>query len=198
MSDKSHVRRLESAPSTGVARGAWIAAGLVLVGLGGLGAVLPVLPTTVFFIGAAACFARSSPRLERWVLELPHVGPMVRDYRSGLGMPRRAKITASTAIAVAVGLSAAALASWPGRGAAVALGLVGIGYVTLRVPTRERVLAGLADASGSVVPVTVLGRPDLAGRGRPGRSTTASPAAPRDSEHRHYRAGEEEERDQAA
>ena len=51
------------------------------------------------------------------MLGLPHVGPLVRDYRSGLGMPRRAKATASTAIAIAVLLSAAALATWPGRGA---------------------------------------------------------------------------------
>ena len=133
-----------SVPARGVARGAWVAAGLALVGVGGIGAVVPVLPSTVFFIGAAGCFARSSPRLERWVLDLPHVGPLVRDYRNGLGMPRRAKATASTAIAVAVTLSAAALATWPSRGAALALGLVGIAYVTLRVPTRERVLAELA------------------------------------------------------
>ena len=129
-----------------IVRGAWMGAGLGLVGLGALGAVVPGLPTTVFFIGAAACFARSSPRLERWVLGLPHVGPLVRDYRSGLGMPRRAKVVASVAIAVAVTLSAIALPSWGMRLAVVALGLVGIGYVTLRVPTRERVLAARESA----------------------------------------------------
>jgi len=121
-------------------RWAWQGAGLSLVGLGTLGAVVPGLPTTVFFIGAAACFARSSPRLERWVLGLPHVGPLVRDYRSGLGMPRRAKVAAIAAIAVAVTLSAFALGSWAVRAAVVGLGLVGVGYVGLRVPTRERVL----------------------------------------------------------
>jgi uncharacterized membrane protein YbaN (DUF454 family) len=114
--------------------------GLFLVGLGTLGAVVPGLPTTVFFIGAAACFARSSPRLERWVLGLPHVGPLVRDYRDGLGMPRRAKAVANVAIAFAVTLSALALPSWAARVAVIALGLVGIGYVTWGVPTRERVV----------------------------------------------------------
>jgi len=159
-------------PARGVARGAWIVAGLVLAGIGSIGAVVPVLPTTVFFIGAAGCFARSSPRLERWVLNLPHVGPMVRDYRRGLGMPLRAKYTASAMIAVAVTLSALAIASWPGRGAAVGLGLIGIGYVTLRVPTRERVLEARGRGS-DVVPVTVLGGPDL-----PGRSRSGLPGAP--------------------
>jgi uncharacterized membrane protein YbaN (DUF454 family) len=168
-----------------------MAAGLGLVGVGGIGAVVPVLPSTIFFIGAAACFARSSPRLEAWVLGLPHVGPLVRDYRSGLGMPRRAKATASTAIAVAVLLSAAALATWPGRGAALALGLAGIGYVTLRVPTRERVLAQ-RDASGGVVPVAVLGGPDLAWGGRPGRPAAAA-AGERQPRHDERRQDDQQE-----
>ena len=185
-----------SAPGRGLTRGAWIAAGLVLVGIGGVGAVVPVLPTTVFFIGAAACFARSSPRLERWVLELPHVGPLVRDYRSGLGMPRRAKITASAAIGVAVTLSAIAVASWPGRGAAVGLGLMGIGYVTLRVPTRERVLAERACASGSIVPVSVLGGPDLSGRRGAGRAAAVSAAREGQGGHDGHR--HDEQRDQLA
>src|SRR5687767_9214697 len=102
--------RQTPAPPPGVARNPvarwlWISAGFVLVGIGGLGMILPVLPTTVFFIGAAACFARSSPRFERWVLNLPRIGPLVRDYRAGLGMPRRAKYIAISMIVVAVGLS---------------------------------------------------------------------------------------------
>lgn len=124
-----------------LARGVWTGTGLVLVGVGGVGMVVPGLPTTVFFIGAAACFARSSPRLERWVLGLPGVGPLVRDYRAGLGMPRRAKALAVAAIVVATTLSVIAIPSWPVRAAVAALGLVGAGYVGLRVPTRERVLA---------------------------------------------------------
>jgi len=80
----------------------WMVVGLVLVGIGGLGVVLPGLPSTIFFIGAAACFARSDPRLERWVLGLPAIGPTVRDYRLGLGMPRRAKVVA---ISMIVGVS---------------------------------------------------------------------------------------------
>ena len=122
-------------------RRAWMVVGLLLVGLGGLGVFVPGLPTTVFFIGAAACFARSSPRLERWVLNLPRIGPLVRDYRDGLGMPRKAKITAVLAIVVAVSLSAWAIASWLVSGIVIAAGLVGIGYILGRVPTRERVLA---------------------------------------------------------
>ena len=101
-----------------ITRWLWLTAGFIFVGLGGLGMLLPVMPTTIFFICAAACFARSSPRFERWVLNLPHIGPLVRDYRSGLGMPRRAKIIAISMIAVVITLSSLAIPSWTGRLAA--------------------------------------------------------------------------------
>ena len=122
-------------------RWTWMICGLLLVGIGGLGIVLPVLPTTVFFIGAAACFARSSPRFEQWVLDLPRIGPMVRDYRRGLGMPRRAKYIAVAAIMSAILLSSIVIPSWTGRALAIAFALVGVWYILAHVPTREAVLA---------------------------------------------------------
>jgi len=114
----------------GVSRVVWLVAGMVAVALGGIGVVVPGLPTTIFFIVAASCFARSSPRFERWVLDLPKIGPMVRDHRDGLGMARRTK-----AIALAM--------MWVGI--LVAVGLVGTAYILWRVPTRERVLAARTD-----------------------------------------------------
>ena len=126
---------------TAVARGAWMAVGFGAVGLGGLGVVVPGLPTTGFFVLAAWCFARSSPRFERWVLSLPGIGPMVKDHRDGLGMPRRAKVIAISMMVVAVGLSAGFALSWlPARLAVLAAGVVGVWYVGWRVPTRERVI----------------------------------------------------------
>jgi uncharacterized membrane protein YbaN (DUF454 family) len=120
----------------------WMTAGLLSVAVGGIGVVVPGLPTTVFFVVAAACFARCNPRFERWVLELPRIGPLVRDHREGLGMPRRAKVLAVTMILV--------FSIWSGvfaidhraiGGLVVLLGLVGVWYVSFRVPTREQVLA---------------------------------------------------------
>lgn len=119
----------------------WFAAGWVAVGLGGLGVIVPGLPTTVFFIVAAACFARCSPRFEQWVLDLPRVGRMVRDHRAGLGMPRRAKAVAVAMIVVFAGASGIFVIENRAVGAAVVvLGLVGVAYVLFRVPTREKVL----------------------------------------------------------
>jgi len=124
-----------------IARTGWLGLGLVCVGLGGVGVVVPGLPTTVFFIVAAWAFARSSPRLEAWVLGLPRIGPMVVDHRNGLGMPRRAKAVAIGAIVVFVALSAWLVDSVVVRGVVIAAGLVGIGVIAIHVPTRETVLA---------------------------------------------------------
>jgi uncharacterized membrane protein YbaN (DUF454 family) len=121
----------------GPLRWMWLAGGFLAVGLGGIGVIVPGLPTTVFFIVAAACFARSSPRFERWVLDLPRVGPLVRDHRAGLGMPRRAKLLAVTMIlAAATGSGLFAIDNRAVGGFVVALGLVGAWYVLFRVPTR--------------------------------------------------------------
>jgi len=130
-----------TAPARRAARLLWLLAGLACVALGGIGIVVPGLPSTIFFIGAAACFTRSSPRLERWVLGLPGVGALVRDHRAGLGMPRRAKAWAIGSIVAFSGLAVLAVDRVGFRLAVAALVAVGVWVVAVRVPTRERVLA---------------------------------------------------------
>lgn len=118
-----------------VRRLAYVSGGLVCVGLGGLGLVVPGLPATIFFIGAAACFSRSHPRLEQWVLGLPRVGPAVRDYRAGLGMPRRAKQWAIGSIVVFSTISVVVLDPLIVRLLIAVVAAIGVWYVGVRVPT---------------------------------------------------------------
>ncbi len=65
--------------------------GFVLVGIGVLGMFLPVLPTTVFFLLAAWCFARSSVKFHHWLHHNRLFGKYLSNYRSGAGMTVRAK-----------------------------------------------------------------------------------------------------------
>lgn len=138
---------------TRLARALWFAGGWCAVAVGSIGIVVPGLPTTVFFIIAAACFSRSSPRFESWVLDLPRIGPMVRDHRDGLGMPRRAKVWALAMMWTAIVLSCVALRDRLAVGAAIGvLGVIGTAYILWRVPLRERVVAERA-AEGVTTPV---------------------------------------------
>jgi uncharacterized membrane protein YbaN (DUF454 family) len=78
----------------------YFAAGVVLLGAGIAGYILPVMPGTVFLILAAACFARSSLRLETWLVNHPKLGPSVVAWRQNGAIPRRAKIIAIGAMAI--------------------------------------------------------------------------------------------------
>lgn len=132
-----------SNPTTAGLRLPWLLLGLGCVAVGAIGVVVPGLPTTVFFIGAAACFGRSSDRLERWVMQLPGIGPAVKDFRYGLGMPRRAKAFAVASIVVFSSLGTVVLVEGAVTSAAIILAAaVGVIYILARVPTRERIVAG--------------------------------------------------------
>ncbi|CAN5205846.1 YbaN family protein [soil metagenome] len=74
--------------------------GLICVGLGIIGAVLPLMPTTIFLILAAGCFARSSPRLEKWLLDHPRFGPTLRNWRAEGAISKPGKIAACSGIGV--------------------------------------------------------------------------------------------------
>jgi uncharacterized protein len=129
-----------------VRRIAFFACGWIAVALGSIGIVVPGLPTTGFFVLAAWCFARSSPRFEQWVLDLPTIGPMVRDHRDGLGMPRRAKVLAIGMMLTACTLSSLAIGSPVPAAVIMGAGGVGTWYVGWRIPTREHELAQRAAA----------------------------------------------------
>jgi uncharacterized protein len=88
-----------------VARRFFLVLGFLFLGVGLVGVVLPLVPTTINLILAAYFFSRSSERWETWVLEHKRFGPLVRDFRSGLGIPLRAKVWAVALIAVTFTIS---------------------------------------------------------------------------------------------
>lgn len=69
----------------------WLAGGLVFVVVGMVGVVLPLLPTTPFLLLATYCFARSSPRLNNWLLNHPTFGPLINNWNETGSIDRRTK-----------------------------------------------------------------------------------------------------------
>lgn len=115
------------------ARGIYLVIGLFFVGLGAVGAFLPVLPTTPFMIVAAACFARSSTRLENWLLQHKRFGPLLIEWRQRGAIPPRAKL--ASLIGTIIGFVVFWICSSPGpllASAVAALMLFGLVYVFSR------------------------------------------------------------------
>lgn len=84
----------------------YLIAGLTAVALGSIGIVLPLLPTVPFMILAAFCFANSSPRLEKWLVEHKVFGVHIQNWRHQRAITRKGKWAAVAAFAVSIILAA--------------------------------------------------------------------------------------------
>lgn len=79
-----------------------LATGFLFLGVGAVGVVVPGLPTTIFVIIAAWCFARSNPNLEQRLLEHPRLGPPLIAWRKDRSISLPHKILAISMIALSV------------------------------------------------------------------------------------------------
>ena len=65
--------------------------GFFFLGLGAVGVVLPVMPTTPFVLLAAVCFSASNKRVAAWLQQNRIFGPFIENYRTkkGIGIPQK-------------------------------------------------------------------------------------------------------------
>lgn len=94
------------------ARHLYLALGWLCVTLGVIGAVVPLMPTTVFLLIAAWAFSRSSDRWHRWLREHAHFGEAIRAWEEHHAMPRRAKRIAFLALAASYVVTAYLFGPW--------------------------------------------------------------------------------------
>ncbi|MBQ8831565.1 MAG: YbaN family protein [Oscillospiraceae bacterium] len=70
----------------------WIVLGCIGVGLGAVGAVVPLLPAFPFLLLAAFSFAKSSERVHNWFTGTKLYKDNLEDYVAGRGMTWKTKI----------------------------------------------------------------------------------------------------------
>ena len=70
----------------------YVILGCIGVGMGAVGAVLPLLPSFPFLLLAAFCFAHSSEKLNNWFINTRLYKENLESYVQGKGMTRKTKI----------------------------------------------------------------------------------------------------------
>ncbi len=115
----------------------FLALGGLFVALGVAGIFLPLLPTTPFLLLAAACFARSSERFYRWLLNHPVLGATVREWREHRSLPRRTKWIAILTMAGTLTVSILFFVPQPALQIALAFFGVALAVYLYRIPSRN-------------------------------------------------------------
>jgi uncharacterized membrane protein YbaN (DUF454 family) len=98
-------RTVDQLPSP-IRRTVYFSVGATSVALGVIGILVPLWPTTCFLLLAGWCFARSSPRAERWLHENRVFGRYLRDYREKGIISSRVRHTSLAVLWLFIGVSA--------------------------------------------------------------------------------------------
>ena len=93
MSQNSKTALKTSTPKK-IVRAFFFITGSISLVLGGIGIVLPILPTTPFLLLALACYLRSSERMTQWMLTNKYFGKYIKNYKEGKGIPLKTKLFA--------------------------------------------------------------------------------------------------------
>ena len=112
----------------------WALIGFVFLGIGAVGLVLPLWPTTIFWIVAVFCLAESHPKVRDWIYARPGIGPIVQDFVERGEISRKSKYVAIGGMLLACALSGWFLRASP-LALAILVGAIAIGI--LFVATRR-------------------------------------------------------------
>ena len=112
-------------------------AGTVFLILGGVGIVLPLLPTTPFLLLAAVCYARSSESWYHWLLHNRWFGSYIRNWHEGKGIPMKTKVLSILFLILTLGYSAAFVVPFLIGKVALIIVAVCVSVHILSLPTLE-------------------------------------------------------------
>ena len=82
----------------------WLVLGFIGLGLGAVGAVMPLLPAFPFLLLAGMSFAKSSSRLHEWFLNTKMYKENLESFLKGRGMTKKAKLRVSLTLTLTMGI----------------------------------------------------------------------------------------------
>ncbi len=100
-----------------------------------LGIFLPLLPTTPFVLLAAWCFSRSSTRFHSWLTQHRFFAPIIKDWQSGNGIPKKTRNRAIILMWISMGLSMLIIARPWAIATLFVIGIV-MSLVLFRMPVK--------------------------------------------------------------
>lgn len=116
----------------------FVALGCVSLGIGAVGAVLPLMPTFPFLLLAAFCFAKSSEKLHNWFTSTKLYQENLDDFMQGSGMTKRTKLRIMATVTALMAFGFAVMGRVPvGRVILVAVWVFHVVYFCFGIKTIE-------------------------------------------------------------
>lgn len=123
-----------------IGNGICIVLGFLFLGLGALGAVLPVLPATPFLLMAAALFAKGSKRFHRWFTGTGLYRTYIEQAVKNKSMKREAKRKMLVVLTIIFAVAFLACPVWPAK---ILIAVVAAGhlyYFGFRIRTTDGII----------------------------------------------------------
>lgn len=109
--------------------------GIISLVLAFVGIFLPLLPTVPLIILAAACFARSSVVLHRWLINNIYFGPIIKAWEESKSIPIKAKIISIVFLNFSIMISIILVKAYPWAVVALIGVNIGVSWYIIRIPT---------------------------------------------------------------
>lgn len=114
----------------------YIVTGCITLGIGAIGAVLPILPSVPFLLVAAYCFGKSSEKLHNWFIRTSLYKKNLESFVAGKGMTRNTKIKIMATVTILMTIGFIMMSKVPvGRIALVVVWVLHIIYFVFGVKT---------------------------------------------------------------
>ena len=113
----------------------WLILGFVAIGIGAVGVVLPVLPTTPFLLLASFCLAKGSERFHNWFTQTKLYKTHLDDFVKTRSMTLKSKFTILLPASAMLILAFTMMPNWYGRGFIIFLIIFKYVYFFTRIKT---------------------------------------------------------------